>query len=596
MSPLKTSAVSIFTWLSMKKNKDSERDTIPRHNMLDANKSLWDKLLNFAEGFIEIDDEGKITFSSNEILNLLGSTKLEILNADFWEVAAESPVLTWLLAVRQDVEDNENFQKQQLFEKNHIWLFANFITTNNSTSLYLKKISNKDLDQQKLNKEQQELNQFFDLSPLPQWVYDYDTLKFLLVNNAAIQHYGYSAEEFLSMTIADIRSSEELEILGKILQFEVKFGVRNQAIVNHRLKNGQVRQVRVESNSITYANRNARLVLAMDWTNRFLAQDALLKSENRFKALLQNSSDVISIIDEFGFYKYVNESSIPLLSLPPEELIGRSAFELIHLEDREMVMQQLSTINENKQIKLPPFRLFNGKKKYRWLETILTDMRDDENINGIMANSRDITDTVVAKIKAQKNIERYEIVSKATSDAIWDWNLANGKITWNKGIKGVFGYPRTMYSLAWYRDRIHPEDEQDVIQEYKKALANGTTRLTIEYRFRCADGSYKHVLDRSFIIFNALKQPLRMIGSMQDISQKIAYIHTIEQHNKTLQEISWLQSHAVRAPLARILGLTQLIGVSDADEADWDQLLKHLHSSAQELDCVIANIIKTADN
>ena len=82
-----------------------------------------------------------------------------------------------------------------------------------------------------------------------------------------------------------------------------------------------------------------------------------------------------------------------------------------------------------------------------------------------------------------------------------------------------------------------------------------------------------------------------MIGSMQDITTTKNHISAIEQQNKKLQEISWLQSHAVRAPLASILGLTQLIDPKHPDP-DLIQLLKFINSSAEELDAVIKNIVK----
>ena len=144
---------------------------------------------------------------------------------------------------------------------------------------------------------------------------------------------------------------------------------------------------------------------------------------------------------------------------------------------------------------------------------------------------------------------------------------------------------------------MHPDDlEQSVVKTYIDSAAKGKSRLIREFRFKCADGTYKTVLDRTFIIFDANKNPIRMIGSMQDVTPTNNYIHAIKQQNEKLKEISWLQSHSVRAPLASILGLTQLIKWPNSADDDMIQTFKYIKSSAEELDSVINNIIKKTRN
>lgn len=125
--------------------------------------------------------------------------------------------------------------------------------------------------------------------------------------------------------------------------------------------------------------------------------------------------------------------------------------------------------------------------------------------------------------------------------------------------------------------------------------ANRTSQLQIEYRFRCADGSYKYVLDRSYMVRDSNGNPARMIGSMQDITDLKNYVQTIEENNKRLKEIAWTQSHVVRAPLARIMGLIDLLQNYD-DLEDVNLLLNNILTSARELDGIIRKInSKTED-
>ena len=329
----------------------------------------------------------------------------------------------------------------------------------------------------------------------------------------------------------------------------------------------------------------------------FIVENALADSERRFKSLVQHGSDLIAIMDQSLNYIYVNEATETVLGLVPEELIGKNALDFVHNDDRQMLLVLLEDLSANEPLKLPPFRFTDSEGNYRWIETILTNMTSDPSVNGLVANSRDITENVVNRMISEEHIERYEIIAEATSDAIWDYDIESDTIVWNKGIKGIFGHEIIKCSTDWFKNQVHPDDlEQSVVKTYLAATAKGKSRLIREFRFKCAGGSYKSVLDRSFIIFDAAQNPVRMIGSMQDVTPTNNYIQAIEQQNKKLQEISWLQSHSVRAPLASILGLTQLIQCPKSADDDMMQTFKYIKSSAEELDGVINNIIKKAHN
>lgn len=118
--------------------------------------------------------------------------------------------------------------------------------------------------------------------------------------------------------------------------------------------------------------------------------------------------------------------------------------------------------------------------------------------------------------------ERYDIVSKATSDIIWDWNIEEDKIIWNKGITGIFGYSNKDVgnSSKWWFDRIHPEDSLKMSVKLYSFLEQKTQKWQDEYRFQCADGSYKYVLDRGFLLKDNNNKAIRMIGAIQDITKQ----------------------------------------------------------------------------
>ena len=319
--------------------------------------------------------------------------------------------------------------------------------------------------------------------------------------------------------------------------------------------------------------------------------------------------------------------------------------------------------------------------------------------------------------------ERYEILAKATSDTIWDWNIGKKTIVSNQGITRVFGYKEEEVQAAeqWWRKKIHPDDYGNLIKTLTSNFKKGIPIFQLEYRFRCANGSYRYVLDRGYLMLDTNNKPVRMIGAMQDItlkkeeeeklrllesvitnatdailiadaskgnnaiiyvndafikmtgypieeviganpqdflgseldteemqkleeslntwkscnlvlgnnkkdgkkywanvsvtpvsdakggfthwiyiqrdvSDRRSYLQSIEEQNKRLKEIAWMQSHIVRAPLARIMGLASLLSEQEANEMDSLPLVESISSSAVELDKIIRQIVEKTEN
>jgi len=136
--------------------------------------------------------------------------------------------------------------------------------------------------------------------------------------------------------------------------------------------------------------------------------------------------------------------------------------------------------------------------------------------------------------------ERYDIVSKATSDTIWDWKIQEDSMTWNKGIENIFGYKQDQVgkSSEWWFDNIHPEDSIKMSIKLYSFIEQKTEKWQDQYRFKCADGSYKYVLDRGFILKDENGKSVRMIGAIQDITkqkeeeQRLKLLETVITHTK----------------------------------------------------------------
>ena len=118
--------------------------------------------------------------------------------------------------------------------------------------------------------------------------------------------------------------------------------------------------------------------------------------------------------------------------------------------------------------------------------------------------------------------EKYDIVAKATSDTIWDWKIQEDRLTWNKGIEVIFGYSQDEVgsSSTWWFEKIHPEDSIKMSIKLYSFIEQKTENWQDQYRFKCANGSYKYVLDRGFLLKDEEGKAIRMIGAIQDITKQ----------------------------------------------------------------------------
>ncbi|HUH32379.1 MAG TPA: PAS domain S-box protein, partial [Daejeonella sp.] len=217
----------------------------------------------------------------------------------------------------------------------------------------------------------------FYLHPMPLWLYSTETYRFLDVNEAAIRHYGYSLEEFLEMTIKDIRPAEDLHQVENYISSASLSGAYACGIFRHRKKTGEVIFVEIRSNNVDFNGQPARLIISTDITAKVEMERALNASEKRFKAMVQEGSDLINILDMNGAYIYASPASAAMFGKQPEEIIGSYAMNFIHEDDQEMIGRSLGEIVSTRRVQTAPYRFRLQSGEYRWLQSIGTNLLDD---------------------------------------------------------------------------------------------------------------------------------------------------------------------------------------------------------------------------
>ncbi|MDF3819574.1 PAS domain S-box protein [Leptospira sp. 96542] len=367
----------------------------------------------------------------------------------------------------------------------------------------------------------------FDLSPMPKFIYEVSTLRILDCNVSSSEHYGYTNDELKGFTILDLfkdedkKSFEEMNSEIFINDKKHSLGTFSQITKSGNLIRAEIVGHKFEFNGIVSA-----LIVCIDITEQEKNLHALLASEARYRGFYESQTNYIIRTDLQGRYSYYNKKFADDFAWihNDEEILGRYSLETVKEYDHEKVKLIASECIQN------PGKVFKVEidkpKKNGAVVTTLWDFLciSDENGNPteIQCVGVDISERIEFERALIKANERYAYVTRATSDAIWDFDIVNQKLYWGEGFKKLFGLETENVDknyIQWI-SLIHPEDVYRVLNKFKSLQNNTANFWQLEYRFKKIDGEYAHVLDRAYILRNQNSEPVRIIGAMQDITDE----------------------------------------------------------------------------
>jgi diguanylate cyclase (GGDEF)-like protein/PAS domain S-box-containing protein len=239
-------------------------------------------------------------------------------------------------------------------------------------------------------------------------IVDLDTKRILEANAAVCASLGYAPEELKDMTLYDIVAHDRKSVDRNIERIRKK-GHRSIGERRYRRKDGSVADVEVNVSSVPYRGREAMCVVAHDVTERKRTEEALKESEERFRSLIRNASDVITILETDGIVRYDSPAIERVLGYRPEERVGKSAFEYIHPDDVERVKRTFTEAVDESGVQPPvEFRIRHKDGSWRHVEVIRSNLLDDPLVRGVVANSRDITERKEAEeaLAEERNLLR----------------------------------------------------------------------------------------------------------------------------------------------------------------------------------------------
>ncbi|MGF2413808.1 PAS domain S-box protein [Ferruginibacter sp.] len=258
----------------------------------------------------------------------------------------------------------------------------------------------------------------------------------------------------------------------------------------------------------------------------------LQASEKNYRITLERIADAFVALDTNWCYTYMNSKAGEIFNCDPKNIIGKNIWTVFpdgagqpfyQAYHKAMELQQYIYIEEH----------FLSAE--RWFENHIYPSPE-----GVSIFLRDITKRKKAEQELQQSNERFQLISRATNDALWEWNFETSELWGNETHQQLFGLTMAdpVPGENVWQERIHPGDRNTIIDKQAASLTSDKSVFITEYRFRMPNNQYRFIYDRCYILRNLQGRPLRMVGSMMDITEQKKAEQEIENVNEQLRQLT----------------------------------------------------------
>ncbi len=396
------------------------------------------------------------------------------------------------------------------------------------------------------------LNLFFEESPLGaiEWNEDFE---FVRVNAKAEELLGYTEEELLGrsweLIVPESDSAAVKEIVDELLADEGGYYSRNENV----RKNGD--RIVCEWHNRAIIDDSGETVTIFSKFQDVTQRAERKRELERYEAYLEESTDIVTVLDEDGTIEYQSPSVSRILGYDEDELIGENGFDFIHPEDKdESFAAFMNLVAEPESTETVELRFLTAAGEWRWLEVRGTNRLEQDPINGVVTNNRDITDRKEREQELTAVMSRLEALFENSPDMINVHDADGNIIDPNPRLCEKTGYDASELTAmkVWELDRsITPEEANALWEDMEVG-----DQLRLEGEYQCRDGSTFPV--EVHVRRLNLDAEDRFVAISRDIADQKTYERELERQNDRLNEFASVVSHDLRNPLATAEGRLEL--------------------------------------
>ncbi|MCL4873969.1 PAS domain S-box protein [bacterium] len=419
---------------------------------------------------------------------------------------------------------------------------------------------------------------------------------------------GKTDYDFFPREVADAFRANDLKALAseRPVEFEEYAphddGLHSYISIKFRLRaaDGQIYGVAGISTDITQIRRS---------------QEALAESEEKFRGLVETINDFVWEVDENLVYTYASPKVRSILGYEPDEIIGRTPFDLMPPEEAEKVKRDIERSVERKE-SFNAYENLNFKKDGSpvVLETNASPVFDPDGVfRGYRGIDRDVTERKAAENALSESESRLANAQRIARLGNWDWDIVNNDLHWSDEIYRIFGVTPREFGATYesFLNHVHPEDRENVIKAVDEALY-GKAPYSIDHRVVLRDGTEKIVHEQGEVVHDPAGKPLRMSGTVLDITERkraedeVRKLNAeLEQRveertaelaaaNRELEAFSYSVAHDLKTPLRVIDGFARILvkDCSDALGTTGKEYLERLVAASRRMGELIDALLK----
>lgn len=285
--------------------------------------------------------------------------------------------------------------------------------------------------------------------------------------------------------------------------------------------------------------KNDRLIEEIE--NRKKAQEELAKSKDYFLSLLENAQDIITVLDLSGIIRFDTPSVNRILGYKKNELVGISAFRLIHPDDLGQVLDTYREVKENpNHVVSTEFRMRDNKGRWVYLESIAKHVPESRDGAIIVINSRDISERKERERKLRESRAKLAEAQRIARVGSWEWRPGQKpELDWSEEMCRIYGLTPENFDHTYdsFIKHIHPDDRKRIENNIKKASKNKTS-FSFEHKIIRPDGDVRVLHGRGQVETNEHGEIVKMFGTGQDVTEQKEKEKMLREYSNRLRDLS----------------------------------------------------------